>query len=91
MPAFHAAIRQNRRAEPTEKLQSVEVHGAGPSPAGLAGGTGPRTVRERDEAAMGERDLEDIRSEGVQGGVGVGQGLAVDGPGDSPDSWIELP
>ena len=48
-------------------------------------GEGDRAVRERDNAAIGDGDPEDIRGEGGEGGVAVVIGLTVDVPRDGPD------
>ena len=48
-----------------------------------------RSVR-RDEAAVGDGDLEDIGGEGGEGGVAVVIGLTVDVPGDGPDLGVDV-
>jgi len=85
MPDFHKAIGQDMRKEPAEKLHDVEVGSAEACTTHLTGGEGDRAVRERDNAAVGDGDLEDRRSEGGEGGVSVVMGLTVDVPGDGPD------
>ena len=48
-----------------------------------------RSLR-RDDAAVGDGDLEDIGGEGGEGGVAVVIGLTVDVPGDGPDLGVDL-
>src|SRR5262249_11835249 len=85
MPDFHATIGQDVLEEPAEKLHDVKVHGAETCTAHFPVGERNRAVRQRDDAAGGEGDVEDIRSKGGEGGVTVGLRLTVDVPGDGPD------
>ena len=90
MPDFLQAIGQDVLEESPEKLHAVEVGGAEAGAAHLPGGEGDRAVRERDQATVGDGDLEDRRGEGGEGGVAVMIGLAVDVPRDGPDLGIAL-
>ena len=78
------------REEPAEKLHAVEVGGAEAGTAHFPGGEGDRAVRERDEAVVGDGDLEDRRGEGGEGGVAVVIGLTVDVPREGPGLRIDL-
>jgi len=71
--------------EPAEKLHDVEVGGAWAGTAHFPGGEGDRAVLERDKAALGDGDPEDLRGEGGEGGVAVVPRLTVDVPGARPD------
>jgi hypothetical protein len=82
---FLQAIGQHGLQASAEQLHDVEAGGAGTPTAHCPGGEGARALRERDNAAVREGDLEDIRGEGGEGGVSVGMGLTVDVPGESPD------
>ena len=57
--------------EPAEKLDGVEVGGAGARPAHFPVGEGDRTVREADDALVGEGDPENRGGKGGEGGVAV--------------------
>ena len=57
---FHKAIGQDMLKEPPEKLHDVEVGGAGACTAHFPVGEGDGTVLEAHDAAVGDRDLEDI-------------------------------
>lgn len=85
MPDFHKAIGQDMLKEPTEKLHDVEVGGAWAGTAHFTGGEGDRAVLERDNAAIGDGDPEDIRGEVGEGRVAVVISLTVDVPRDGPD------
>src|SRR5207302_1084191 len=47
-------------------------------------------VLERDDAAIGDSDPEDIGGEVCEGGVSVVIGLTVDVPGGVPDLWVDV-
>ena len=87
---FHEAIGQDMLEEPAEKLHDVEVGGAWAGTAHFPVGEGDRAVRERDDAAVGDGDLEDIGGEVGEGGVAVVIGLTVDVPGDGPDLGVDV-
>ena len=53
-------------------------------------GESDSAVLERDDAAVGDSDPEDIRGEGGAGRVAVGVGLAVNVPGGVPDQGVDL-
>jgi hypothetical protein len=76
--------------EPAEKLQGVEGGGAGVRTAHFPGGDGDRTVREADEALVGDGDPAHIGGEGGEGGVSVVIGLPMDVPGDGSALWVEV-
>jgi len=90
MPDFHKAIGQDMLQEPAEKLHDVEVGGAWAGTAHFPGGEGDRAVLERDKAALGDGDPEDLRGEGGEGGVAVVMGLTVDVPRDGPDLGVDV-
>ena len=85
------AIGQDMLEEPAEKLHDVEVGGAWAGTARFPVGEGDRAVRERDDTAVGDGDLEDIGGEVGEGGVAVVIGLTVDVPGDGPDLRVDVP
>ena len=87
---FHEAIGQDVLEEPAEKLHDVEVGGAWACTAHFPVGEGDRAVLERDDAAVGDSDLEDIGGEVGEGGVAVVIGLTVDVPGDGPDLGVDV-
>jgi hypothetical protein len=70
---------------PAEKLHDVEVGSAWAGTAHVTVGEGARALLERDNAAMGDGNPEDVRGEGGEGGVAVVVGLTVDVPRDGPD------
>jgi hypothetical protein len=84
MPNFHKALGQDMLKDPAEKLHDVEVGGAWAGTAHFPVGAGDRTVLERDHAAIGDGNPEDLRGEGGAGGVAVVIGLTVDVPRDGP-------
>ena len=84
------AIGQAMLEESAEKLESVEMGRAWAGTARLTGGEGDGTVREAHDAAVGNGHCEARGGEGVQGGVGVWMGLAVDVPRDGPDLLVNL-
>ena len=86
---LHKAIGQDMLEEPAEKLHGVAVGGSGACTARLTIGEGDGTVLERDDAAVGDGDPEDIGGEIREGGVSVWIGLTVDVPGDVPDLWVD--
>ena len=90
MPDFHKAIGEDVLKEAAEKLHAVEVGSTWACTAHFSVGERDRTVREADEALVGESDLEDRGGEGGEGGVAVGVRLTVDVPGDSPDLGIDV-
>ena len=90
MPDFHKAIGPDMLKEPAEKRHDVEVGGAWAGTPHFTVGEGDRAVRERDNAAIGDGDPEDIRGEGGEGGVAVVIGLTVDVPRDGPDLGIDV-
>jgi len=87
---FHEAIGQDVLEEPAEKLHDVELGGTWAGTAYFPVGEGDRAVCERDDAVVGDGDLEDIRGEIGEGGVAVVIGLTVDVPGKSPGLRIDL-
>ncbi len=87
---FHEAIGQDVLEEPAEKLHDVELGGTWAGTAYVPVGEGDRAVCERDDAVVGDGDLEDIRGEIGEGGVAVVIGLTVDVPGKSPGLRIDL-
>ena len=90
MTDFHEAIGQDVLEEPAEKLHDVEMGGAWACTPRFTVGEGDRAVLERDDAAGGDGDPEDIRSEVGEGRVSVVIGLTVDVPGDVPDLWVDV-
>src|SRR5437660_11990424 len=76
--------------EPAEKLDGVEVGGAGARPAHFPVGESDRTVREADDALVGEGDPENRGGKGGEGGVAVVMGPTMDIPGHSPDLWVDV-
>jgi hypothetical protein len=90
MTDFHEALGQDGLEEPAEKFHDVEVGGAGARTARVTVGEGDGAVLERNDAAVGDGDLEDIRGEVLAGRRAVGIGLAVDVPVDVPDQWVDL-
>jgi hypothetical protein len=87
---LHEALGQDVLEEPAEKFHDVELGGAEAGTPHFPGGEGDRAVLERDEAAVGEGDFEDIGGKGGKGGVAVVIGLARDVPGDGPDLGVDL-
>jgi hypothetical protein len=65
---FLQALGQDMLEEPAEKFHAVEVGGAQAGTPHFPVREGDRTVRERDQAVVGDGDLEDIRGEGGEGG-----------------------
>jgi hypothetical protein len=90
MTDFHEAIGQDVLEEPTEKFHDVEVGGAWARTARFTVGDGDGAVLERNDAAVGDGDLEDRGGAVCEGRVAVGVGLAVDVPVDVPDQWVDL-
>ena len=84
------AIGQDMLEESAEQLHGVELGSAWAGTAELTGGEGDGAVLERDDAAVGDGDLEDRGGEGGEGRVAVGVGLAVDVPVGMPDQWVDL-
>jgi hypothetical protein len=89
MPDFHEALGQDVLEEPTEQLHDVELSGARAGTAHFPGGKRDGAVRERDKAALGERDLADIGRKVRAGGMAVVIGPTVDIPGDGPDLRVD--
>jgi hypothetical protein len=87
---FHEAVRQDMLEEPVKKLEGVKVRSAEACPAHFPGGAGDRAVLERDNAAVGDGDLEDRGGERGAGGVAVVIGRTVDVPGDGPDLGVDV-
>jgi len=87
---LHETGRQDVLEEPADKLDGVEVGGTLPSAAGFAVGEGDGAVFERDDSAIGDGDLEDIRGEVFERRMAVRIGLAVDIPGDGPDLRVDV-
>ena len=85
MTDFHKAIGPDMLKEPPEKLHDVEVGGAWACTAHFPVGEGDGTVLETHDAAVGDRDLEDIGGQVGEGGMAVVIGLRVDVPRDGPD------
>ena len=75
---------QDMLEESAEQLQGVEIGRAWAGTAECTGGEGDGAVLERDDAAVGDGDLEDLGGEVCAGRVAVGVGLAVDVPGGFP-------
>ena len=90
MPDFHEAIGQDVLEEPAEKFHDVELSGAWARTARVTGGESAGAVCERNDAAVGDGDLEDVWSEVCEGRVAVRGGLAVDVPVGVPDQWVDL-
>ncbi len=90
MTDLHAASGQDVLEEPAKKCHDVEVGGAWARTARCTGGDGDGAVLERNDAAVGDGDLEDIEGEVCEGRVAVGVGLAVDVPVGVPDQWVDL-
>jgi hypothetical protein len=86
----HEAVGHDVREAPAETLQGVEGDGAWPCTAGRMGGAGPGAVLARDDTVLGDGHFEDIRGEGLQGGVGVWSSLTMDMPGDGPSLWGDV-
>jgi hypothetical protein len=87
---FHKAIGHDMLEEPAEKLHDIEVGSAWACTAHFPGGEGDRAVRERDNAAVGDGDLENIRGKVREGGVAVVMGLTMDIPRDGPDLGVDV-
>ena len=87
---LHKAVGQDMLEESADTLDGIEAGKSWGCTARLTGGVGHGALRERDETASGDRHFADVRGEVLQGGGGVGSGLAVDVPGDSPDPWVDL-
>ena len=68
---FLQTIGQDMLEESTEQLDGVEMGHTWAGAAHFPGGEGDRAVRERDHAAVGDGDLEDIRGEVGASGVAV--------------------
>jgi hypothetical protein len=64
--------------------------GAGARIAHFTVGEGDRTVREADEALVGDGDPANRGGEGGEGGVSVVIGRTMDVPGDGPDLWVDV-
>lgn len=90
MTHCHDALRPEVLEEPAEQLHGVEGGGAEACAAHFPGGEGDRAVRERNDAAVGDGDLEDRGGAGGEGRVAVGGGLAVAVPVGVPDQWGDL-
>ena len=86
---FHEAVREDMLQEPADKLYSVEVGGSWAGTARVTIGESNDAVLERDDAAIGDSDPEDIGSKVGEGRVAVVIGLTMDVPGDGPDCWGE--
>jgi hypothetical protein len=87
----HEAIREDMWQEPAEKLPGVEVGGSWTCTVRLTRGESDGAVLEREDAALGERAPEARGGEVGEGGVSVVIGLTMDGPGDGPDLWGDVP
>ena len=90
VPDFYEAIGENMLEEPTDKLHSVEVGDSRACTARFTIREGDRAVLERNDAAVGDGDLEDRGGEIWERRVAIGGGLAVDVPVGLPDQWIDL-
>jgi hypothetical protein len=88
---FHEAVRQDMLQEPADTLSGIEVGGSWACTARFTIGESNDAVLERDDAAIGDSDPEDIGGEVFEGGVSVVMGLTVDVPGDVPDLWVDVP
>ena len=93
----HAEVTDLLEARGEDMLQEAaatragsEVGGARSCTAGFTVGDGDGTLREGDDAAVGERDYTHRGGKGREGGVAGRVGLALDLPGDGPDLWVEL-
>ena len=73
-----------------EKLHGVERGGSWASTSRLAVGESDGAVFERDDAAVGDGDPEDIGGEVGEGRVAVVIGLTMDVPGDGPDLGVDV-
>ena len=76
--------------ETADKPGGVEVGGAQPGTSRFTVGEGNGAVLERDDAAIGDGDFEDIGGEVLQRRVAVGVGSTVDVPGDVPGLRVDL-
>ena len=90
VPDFHAAVRQDVRQEPAEKLSGVQGRGAEACTAHFPGGESDRAVREAAEALVSESNRADSGGQRGEGGMAVGMGLTLDMPGEGPDLWIAV-
>jgi len=90
MTDFHEAIGQDVLEEPAEKLHDVEMGGAWACTAHFTVGEGDRAVREADETAVGDGDLEDIRGQVGEGRVAMWRGLTMDIPRDGPHLGVDV-
>jgi hypothetical protein len=90
MADLHETVRQDVLEEPADQLDGVEVGGTPPSAAGFAVGEGDGAVFERDDSAIGDGDLEDLRGEVFERRMAARMGLAVDIPGDGPDLRVDV-
>src|SRR5262245_53117558 len=87
---FHEAVREDMLQEPADKLHSVEVGGSWTDTARFTIGESDGAVLERDDAAIGDSDPEDIGSKVGEGRVAMVIGLTMDVPGDGPDCWGDV-
>jgi hypothetical protein len=87
---FHETVRENMLEEPAEKLHGVEGGGAEACTAGFTIGGGDATRLERDEAAIGESDPEDIGGEVLERCGPIWIGLAVAVPRNRPGLWVDV-
>jgi hypothetical protein len=87
---FHETVRQDVLEEPADKFHDIKGRGAEADTAHFPVGEGDRAVRERDKAAVGDGDLEDIGGKVGEGGVAMGLRLTMDVPRDGPDLRVDL-
>jgi hypothetical protein len=90
MAAFHAAVRQDMWEDPADKLYGLKGRGAEAGTAYFPGGDGDGTVCEAYDAAVGDRNPEDLGGEGGAGGVAMVIGLTVDVPGHGPHPGLDV-
>jgi hypothetical protein len=87
---LHEAVGEDGLEEPAEQRDGGEGGGTLSSATGFAGGEGDAAVLERDDAALGDGDLEDREGEICARGMAVRIGLAVDSAGAVPDVWGDV-
>ena len=90
VPDFHEAVRQDMLEEPADTFHDVKVRGAEAGTAHFPVGEGDRAVREADETAVGDGDLEDIRGQVGEGRVAMWSGLTMDIPRDGPHLGVDV-
>lgn len=87
---FHEAIGQDMLEEAAHKFDGVETGGALPGTARLTVREGDGALLERNDAVVGNGDLENVRGEIFTCAMSVGLGPTVDVPGGVPDLRVDV-